>query len=109
MAACALYCLVISILGCIFLGILGFALHIDYPYLKAEDRKERAWSCWYGALVYVATGLACMIWLCISQNRAKKVANEGAGEPTEIEMAGREKVANDSLEDGPNASLLKNA
>ena len=103
---CALYCLVISILGVIFLAVLGTALHFDYEYLKTEDRKDLAMSVWYGAIVYVATGIACAIYLCCV-NKKKKVDDVASYEATEIQMADIEKHANQTLEDDPTASLLE--
>jgi len=102
---CALYCLIISMLGIVFLGVLGTALYYDYQYLKTEDRKELAWGCWYGAIVYVATGIMCGIYLCCI-NRKKKVDDTTTHMSTEIQMADIEKAANPTLEDDPSASLL---
>ena len=106
MAACALYCLVISVLGVIFLTILGLALHADYPYIKAEDRVDHSWGCFYGAITYICTGIACTIWLICANKKSKKV-DDAQGADADIQMA--ERVANPSLDDDPNASLLKNA
>ena len=103
---CALYCLVMSVLGVIFLGVLGTALYYDYEYIKTEDREERAWGCWYGALVYVVTGIICAIYLCCI-NRKKKVDDTTSHQASEIQMSDIEKRANPTLDDDPTASLLE--
>jgi uncharacterized membrane protein YuzA (DUF378 family) len=104
MEGCALYCFVISILGTIFLILLGLGLKIDYDFIKTENRESHAAGCFWGALIYVVFGIICFIYLTIKKNK-REAKSKNAGD-VQMQDIKTEKVANQTLEDDPSASLL---
>ncbi|OMJ84139.1 hypothetical protein SteCoe_14832 [Stentor coeruleus] len=67
---CAIYCLIISVFGTIFLSVLAIVLVSGYEYIKVDNQSRGGEACFWSAVIYMGISILCFIYLKRRRRRA---------------------------------------